>query len=156
MRKAVSRILPKQKPYESASTLLSTSTSTSSNFKIDFHSIDDFYIQLDNPHQIWLPGDEVPGQIVLITKKNLANIVITLSLIGFIKINASSQSKLRPIKHTLFDHTIKIYGEEETSNADFNNGLFKGEHVFPFIVKLPNKRIFTSIDFGKGSINYTL
>ena len=33
---------------------------------------------------------------------------------------------------------------------------FKREHVFPFIVKLPNKRVFTSIDFGKGSINYTL
>lgn len=28
--------------------------------------------------------------------------------------------------------------------------------MFPFIVKLPNKRVYTSIDFGKGSINYIL
>ena len=78
---------------------------------------------------------------------------------GFIKINASSHLKLRPLKHTLFDYTIKIYGkdeEEQTDSAEFSNGLLKGEHVFPFIVKLPNKRVYTSIDFGKGSINYIL
>ncbi|RCK60552.1 pH-response regulator protein palF/RIM8 [Candida viswanathii] len=153
MRRAVSKILPTPK-------LFNESYSTS-NFKIDYHSIDDFYIQLDNPHKVWLPGEEVSGQIVLISKKNLANIVITLSLLGFIKINASSHLKLRPLKHTLFDHTIKIYGKDEDeeledANDELKNGLLKGEHVFPFIVKLPNKRVFTSIDFGKGSINYTL
>lgn len=139
----------------------SGSLSLSSPFKIDFNSVSDFYIILDNPHNSWLPGDEISGQIILITKKNLANIIITLSLIGFVKINASSHSKLRPIRHSLFNHTIKIYGEHPNSpNAnpeqEFSNGLFKGEHRFPFIVKLPNKRIFTSIDFGKGAITYLL
>ncbi|CAI5757759.1 unnamed protein product [Candida verbasci] len=132
MRRAVSKILPAKEEEPSR--------------------LDDFYIQLDNPHKVWLPGDEVSGLIVLISKKNLPNIIITLSLIGFIKINASSHSKLRPLKHTLFDHNIKIYGSEDEDSS----GLNKGEHVFPFIVKLPNKRVFTSIDFGKGSINYTL
>lgn len=151
MRRAVSKILPTPKLFNESY----------SNFKVDYHSIDDFYIQLDNPHKVWLPGEEVSGQIVLISKKNLANIVITLSLLGFIKINASSHLKLRPLKHTLFDHTIKIYGREEDEELgdpqdELKNGLLKGEHVFPFIVKLPNKRVFTSIDFGKGSINYTL
>ncbi|EDK43278.1 hypothetical protein LELG_01456 [Lodderomyces elongisporus NRRL YB-4239] len=164
----------------STSSLRLSSLGFVSTFKLDFHAIDEFYIQLDNPHKVWLPGDEVSGQIVLISKRNLANIVITLLLAGFVKINASSHSKLRPLKHTLFDHTIRIYGGETRSNSntngsgngnnnsnsnsnnrnsnphEFSNGLFKGEHVFPFIVKLPNKRIFTSIDFGKGSINYTL
>ncbi|ODV76829.1 uncharacterized protein CANTADRAFT_30570, partial [Suhomyces tanzawaensis NRRL Y-17324] len=129
-----------------------------SNLKIDFHSVDEFYILLDDPHKPWLPGEEVSGQIILISNKNLANIVITLSLIGHVKINASSHSKLRPIKYCLFNHTIKIYGDSPlaASENDFANGLFKGEHRFPFIVKLPNKRIFTSIDFGKGSIAYLL
>ncbi|EAZ63725.2 pH-response regulator protein [Scheffersomyces stipitis CBS 6054] len=158
MRRAVSKIIPTPK-------FLSGSTEPlhSSNFRIDFNSVADFYIQLDKPHKTWLPGDEVPGKIILISKKNLANIVITLSLIGYVKINASSHSKLRPIKHSLFDHTIKIYGDGlspeasgSVSEADFTNGLYKGEHVFPFIVKLPNKRVFTSIDFGKGSISYIL
>lgn len=162
MRRAVSKILPSP---SSGSTTASSSTSKlgtssfTSAFKLDFNAVDEFYVQLDNPHKTWLPGDEVSGQIVLISKRNLANIVITLSLIGFIKINASSHSKLRPIKHTLFDHTIKIYGGNDNiggTNEEFTNGLNKGEHVFPFIVKLPNKKVFTSIDFGKGSINYSL
>ncbi|KAI5966310.1 RIM8 [Candida pseudojiufengensis] len=178
MRRAVSKILPTPKlfnelPINSSSTNSSSSiinnnssknssSNLVSNFKLDFNAVDEFYTQLDDPHKIWLPGDEVSGQIVLVSKKNLANIIITLSLIGFIKINASSHSKLRPLKHTLFDHTIRIYGndneeqQEGGDNSEFNNGLFKGEHVFPFIVKLPNKRVFTSIDFGKGSINYIL
>lgn len=129
--------------------------------KMDFNSIADFYILLDNPHKSWLPGDEVSGQIILISKKNLANISITLSLVGFVKINASSHSKLRPIKHNLFHHTINIYGgnalpSSDENNEEYSNGLYKGEHRFPFIVKLPNKRVFTSIDFGKGSITYLL
>ncbi|KAG7662604.1 RIM8 [[Candida] subhashii] len=154
MRRAVSKILPTPKLFNNETS--NPFSNFGSNFRIDFHAIDDFYVQLDKPHQIWLPGDEVPGQIVLISKKNLANIVITLSLIGYIKINASSHSKLRPIRHTLFDHTITIYGDDNNNTDEFSNGLLKGEHVFPFIVKLPNKRIFTSIDFGKGSINYVL
>lgn len=138
MRRAVLKIIPTPK-------FLSGSTEPlhSSNFRIDFNSVADFYIQLDKPHKTWLPGDEVPGKIILISKKNLANIVITLSLIGYVKINALSHSKLRPIKHSLFDHTIKIYGDGllpealgSVSEADFTNGLYKGEHVFPFIVKL--------------------
>lgn len=152
MRRAVSKILPTPK-------LFNDSAHFHSSFKLEYNSIDDFYVQLDNPHKVWLPGEEISGQVVLISKKNLANIVITLSLVGFIKINASSHLKLRPLKHTLFDYTIKIYGkdeDEQPDSAEFSNGLLKGEHVFPFIVKLPNKRVFTSIDFGKGSINYTL
>lgn len=135
----------------------SNSLSNLSN-KIDFNSVEDFYIVLDNPHNSWLPGDEISGQIIFLTKKNIANIIITLSLIGYVKLNASSHSKLRPIKHNLFHHTIKIYGGDEnlSNHEEFSNGLFKGEHRFPFIVKLPNKRIFTSIDFGRGSIVYLL
>lgn len=155
MRKAVSRIIPSRSRSSSEN-----EGSLNSPFKIDFQSVSDFYIILDNPHNSWLPGDEVSGQIILISKKNLANVVITLSLIGFVKIHASSHSKLRPIKHNLFNHTIKIYGDNVTpqpeDNQQYSNGLFKGEHRFPFIVKLPNKRVFTSIDFGKGSISYLL
>ena len=115
MRRAVSKILPTPKLFNESY----------SNFKIDYHSIDDFYIQLDNPHKVWLPGEEVSGQIVLISKKNLANIVITLTLLGFIKINASSHLKLRPLKHTLFDHTIKIYGRDEDEELEDSSDELK-------------------------------
>ncbi|CUM65494.1 uncharacterized protein PRCAT00003138001 [Priceomyces carsonii] len=153
MRRAVTKIISNKSIRPS---------SNESNFKIDFNSVEDFYVQLDEPHNSWLPGDEVSGQIIFISKKNLANIVITLSLIGYVKINASSHSKLRTNKYSLFNHTIKIYGDDHPpvnlrrESNDFSNGLFKGEHRFPFIVKLPKKRVYTSIDFGRGSINYLL
>lgn len=151
MRKVVSKLLPNSNITTNLSLL---------NFKLDYNSIEEFYINLDNPHKTWLPGDEVSGQIILITKKNLANIVVTLTLTGTVKINPSSHSKLRSLKHVLFKHTIMIYGNDNLNSliptGDFSNGLHKGEHRFPFIVKLPIKKIFTSIDFGKGSISYSL
>lgn len=160
MRRAVSKIIPNGPPrFLQSGSLLSGDTNF--KYRMDFNSVDEFYILLADPHRSWLPGDEISGQIILISKKDLANIVITLSLIGSVKINASSHSKLRPVKELLFHHTIKIYGDENNGNnnengEEFSNGLFKGEHRFPFIVKLPNKRVFTSIDFGKGSIKYSL
>lgn len=160
MRRAVSKIIPNGPPrFLQSGSLLSGDTNF--KYRMDFNSVDEFYILLADPHRSWLPGDEISGQIILISKKDLANIVITLSLIGSVKINASSHSKLRPVKELLFHHTIKIYGDENSGNnnengEEFSNGLFKGEHRFPFIVKLPNKRVFTSIDFGKGSIKYSL
>lgn len=148
MRRAVSKIIPGR---------MLPDTPLLSAFKIDQSAIQDFYVVLDDPHKAWLPGDEVSGQIILISKRNLANIVIKLLLLGYVKLNASSHLKLRPVKHSLFNHTIKIYGSgPQLADEEFSNGLFKGEHRFPFIVKLPKKRVFTSIDFGKGSIVYLL
>ena len=163
MRKAVSRIIPSRQSRKytgpaatSASSLglSGTITLSNANFKIDLNSIEEFYLTLDEPHKLWLPRDELSGQIILISRKNLANITISLSLVGCVKINALSHSKLRPVKHTLFNHTILIYGGENDDDDygdpehgrnvnEFRNGLFKGEHRFPFIVKLPNKRTLT-------------
>lgn len=119
--------------------------------RLDVTSVGEFYITLDKPHKTWMPGEEVLGQIILVSNKNLVNAVVTLSLIGVIKINLALH-KLRPLKQQLCNHTIQIYG----GSPDDETGLFKGEHRFPFIVKLPVKRIFTLIEFGKGSITYIL
>lgn len=131
------------------------------SYKIDSSSVDDFYIVLDSPHKSWLPGEEISGQVILILKKHLANIAIEFCLCGYIKINALPHLKLKTVKRTLFNHNIRIYGPDpdqprNNDNDEFINGLYKGEHRFPFIVKLPKKRIFTSIDFGKGAIEYVL
>lgn len=149
MRRAVSKLLP-GKTAKGLDSSLSVS--------IDHSSVEDFYILLDNPHKSWLPGEEISGQVILISKKNLGNIVITFSLLGYIKMNALPHSKLRPMKQVLFNHSIKIYGPDLDlpTPSSLVNGLYKGEHRFPFVVKLPTKRIFTSIDFGKGAIIYTL
>lgn len=150
MKRAVAKLM----------TRLAKSQPDSPVAKIDSSSVEDFYILLDHPHKLWLPGEEISGQVVLVSRKNLANIAIVFSLRGYVKIHALPQSKLRPVKHMLFNHAIKIYGPETAPlpgrEHEFVNGLYKGEHRFPFIVKLPNKRVFTSIDFGKGAIVYVL
>lgn len=155
MRRAVTKLISNKSNIFSAGI-----GQDSTSYRLDFNAVKDFYIVLDKPHQSWKPGDEVSGQIIFISKKNLANIYITLSLIGTVKVNAIHHSKLRPVKHNLFNHTITIYGDDQQrvsqGNDDFENGLYKGEHRFPFIVKLPIKKVFTSIDFGKGSIKYLL
>lgn len=131
---------------------------SSMSTKIDHSSVEDFYILLDNPHKSWLPGEEISGQVILISKKNLGNVVITFSLSGYIKMNALPHFQLRPLKQVLFNHCFMIYGPDSDlqSSLGLVNGLYKGEHRFPFVVKLPRKRIYTSIDFGKGAIIYTL
>lgn len=157
MRKAVTKLIGKLKPHDYPS------------FRIDHGSVEDFYIALDDPHKHFAAGEEISGLVILLSKKNLANIVITFTLCGYVKINASPQSKLRSMKHVLFNHTIKIYGPDlnQLSAADGDptgdtpaprlvNGLEKGEHRFPFVVRLPHRKIYTSLDFGKGAILYVL
>lgn len=152
MRRAVSKFIPNK-----LGRLLPENPA--GQYKVDQNSVDEFYITLDDPHKLWAPGEEVLGQVILVSRKNLANVAISFCLAGYVRINALPHSKLRPIKHILFTHTINIFGPDSpasSENAEFTNGLYKGEHRFPFIVKLPTKRIFTSIDFGKGAIAYSL
>lgn len=149
MRRAISKFLP------GIALPLSDAPLTA---RINHSSVEDFYILLDNPYKAWQPGDEISGQVMLISRKNLANIAITLSLSGYIKVNGLPLLKLRPLKQVLLDHSIQIFGPDAAlaPTLELFNGLYKGEHRFPFVVKLPTKKIYTSIDFGKGAIRYTL
>lgn len=156
MRRAVSKFIPGKLARPPG-----TVPEPQPSYKIDSSSVEDFYISLDSPHKSWLPGEEISGQVILILKKHLANIAIEFCLCGYVKINASPHLKLKTMKRTLFNHNIRIYGPDpdrprSSDNDEFVNGLYKGEHRFPFIVKLPKKRVFTSIDFGKGAIEYVL
>lgn len=152
MKKAVNRFIPKTRKL--GSTVVK---------KLDVNSIQDFYILLSDPHKPYLPGDQIKGEIYLSLKRNLVNVSIDLSLIGSIKAkNSISATSFRSKKKTLFNHVIRIYpGPEFNENEDFDypdlqNGLTKGQHIFPFIAQLPRENIFTSISFEKGSIGYKL
>ena len=61
--------------------------------------------------------------------------------------SASSASKLHKPNDDLID---------ENGDIKIVNGLTKGIHKFPFRIKLPknNKKLFSSIKFERGSINY--
>ncbi|ANZ76192.1 BA75_03127T0 [Komagataella pastoris] len=145
---------------KAANSLLPNKSRLLKSLKLDFRSIREFYITLDEPHRLYHPGDEVKGSIALVLDRDLINLVVTLSLSGTVKIkNPTRASTLRGISKniTLFDHTISLYGDQQNNtNNGLSNGLSKGEHRFPFIVKLPKRNVFTSISFEKGSIRYGL
>ncbi|ODQ77789.1 hypothetical protein BABINDRAFT_168750 [Babjeviella inositovora NRRL Y-12698] len=139
MKKAVHKLFPIAKPSKLWSNLKNEFTST----------IDEFYINLDEPHHTWKPNDKISGTIILKLNKNMMDIHIALSLLGRIKLKNYPVNTSKKID--LFNHTIQIYGEDNASN-----GLSKGEHRFPFVVKLPGKNLYTSVDFVKGAIAYCL
>lgn len=164
MRRAVQRFLP-SKPQVHGST-----NSIKKSLKFDsINLIQDFYIDLDEPHKVFKPGEAIKGTIVLDLKKNITDINITLTLIGFIKIKQTTNATtVRSRPEVLFKHTTVIYGEETNKENQEDggelqqesqltlSGLSKGEHRFPFTIKLPRKNIYTSITFEKGSISYSL
>lgn len=168
MRRAVQRFLP------SRSQVQGSTNSIRKSLKFDsINLIQDFYIDLDEPHKVFRPGESIKGTIVLDLKKNIADINITMTLIGFIKIKQTNNTTtVRSKPNLLFQHTTVIYGEDsnkencqdhQETESDLDDeqtlslsGLSKGEHRFPFSIKLPRKNIYTSITFEKGSISYSL
>lgn len=168
MRRAVQRFLP------SRSQVQGSTNSIRKSLKFDsINLIQDFYIDLDEPHKVFRPGESIKGTIVLDLKKNITDINITMTLIGFIKIKQTNNTTtVRSKPNLLFQHTTVIYGEDsnkencqdhQETESDLDDeqtlslsGLSKGEHRFPFSIKLPRKNIYTSITFEKGSISYSL
>ena len=122
MRRAISKFLP------GIALPLSDAPLTA---RINHSSVEDFYILLDNPYKAWQPGDEISGQVMLISRKNLANIAITLSLSGYIKVNGLPLLKLRPLKQVLLDHSIQIFGPDAAlaPTLELFNGLYKAELI---------------------------
>ncbi|VEU19437.1 DEKNAAC100358 [Brettanomyces naardenensis] len=142
MRRAVHQILPLKGPRILSSTFGSSRTKS---------AIKEFYILLDPAHKTYRSGDEVSGQIILILDRNVPDILIKLGLMGVIKIHSSSPLRSDK-KEYLFNHSVVLYGDAAKNEL----ALTKGEHRFPFIVKLPKKNIHTSISFEKGEIKYSL
>lgn len=120
--------------------------------------VQEYYIELQEPDKVWIPNDIISGQIVLYLKKDIKDIRLNLSLVGELKIkNGLSTTSKYKLCETLFNKSICVYGDTNTRGSSSNvsiNGLTKGRHLFPFRMKIPQKNIYTSIDFEKGSISY--
>ncbi|SCV00552.1 LAMI_0G05820g1_1 [Lachancea mirantina] len=122
----------------------------------------DFYVELDEPHTVWKPNDYVSGQVVLVLKEDVLNVAVSLALVGELRVKTgiTATNKLR-FSERLFEKIKTIYGREEVENQALDqgkvvNGLTKGEHRFPFRLRVPSKNIFTSISFERGSVSYDI
>lgn len=116
----------------------------------------DFYINQESPHKVWKPNEQISGEAVLVLKDDLENVAVRLSLIGEVRIRGSGS---KTHCDQLFEKTTLVYGDQEEvapESRSIVNGLTKGEHRFPFRLKVPSKNIFTSIKFERGSISYCI
>ncbi|SSD60047.1 uncharacterized protein SCODWIG_01808 [Saccharomycodes ludwigii] len=149
-----------------------------SNNALHIHT--DCTLKLINPPATYKPNDVLCGEVHLKLQQDIANIQLILIFEGEItlKVKRASHVITKCDHKKLFYKKITLYGSNNKSAADFDtnnecilNGLTKGEHIFPFKIKIPgtnsnnsnnntdnkyNKRIYTSINFEKGSISYSL
>ncbi|AET40585.1 Rim8p Ecym_6202 [Eremothecium cymbalariae DBVPG len=119
----------------------------------------DFYVDIEEPHKIWKPGEFIAGEVVLSLKKPLKNVSVNLALVGKLKVRngAGATSRLK-LERELFKKSTVIYGDivEKPTAVDDLNGLTRGDHRFPFRMMIPMKNVYTSIEFEKGSISYSV
>lgn len=120
----------------------------------------EFYIDLKEPHRIWKPEEYITGETVVSIKKDVTNVAIRLILICEIKVKLGSTAAVRrKLGERLLEKSTFLYGKEwdQDSNATVINGLTKGEHRFPFRIKVPSgRKVCSSIKFERGSIDYYL
>uniref|UniRef100_A0A060T098 pH-response regulator protein palF/RIM8 n=1 Tax=Blastobotrys adeninivorans TaxID=409370 RepID=A0A060T098_BLAAD len=185
------------------------------NSPIQRPSSDTFFIELDDPHRQYGPGDVVRGTVVLVLPRDQRISAVQCQLTGSVTIK-NPLVKGKSSKYLLFQDQIPLWGEEEdddeesegrdatastnarsqsgSSDTGLTNGLSrsttpstpqssqptgsstnnssstnsnssgsgtdlvlpKGEHNFAFEFDLPNRGLYSNIEFERGSIAYLL
>ncbi|QLL34330.1 hypothetical protein HG536_0G01890 [Torulaspora globosa] len=119
-----------------------------------------FYIEVKEPHRVWKPNEYISGEAVLVIKKDVTNIALRLVLSSEIKVRAcTGATGRRKRAERLYEKSTLLYGEDlaEGTGDGIINGLTKGEHRFPFRIKIPSgRKVFSSIKFERGSIRHFL
>ncbi|EJS43769.1 rim8p [Saccharomyces arboricola H-6] len=141
------------------------------NGMLAHNNVKQFLININEPHRVWKPNESITGEAVIDIKKDVTNVAIKISLVCEIRVKTgnSPTSKNKRVERILEKSTF-LYGQDyiktESSTKEKKppvdkssvlNGLSKGEHRFPFRIKIPRgKGMFSSIKFERGSITYYL
>lgn len=139
------------------------SSSFAHSHSYGYSTVTQFFIKIDEPHRIWKPDEYISGETTLEIRKDVTNIAVELSLISEIKVKVKNTSPTTRTKRVerLIERSTFLYGNNDIDSNKIGsspvNGLTKGQHKFPFRIKIPHgKKIFSSIKFEKGSIDYFL
>ena len=141
------------------------------NSMLAHNNVRQFRIDINEAHRVWKPSENIAGEVVIDIKRDITNVAIKLSLVCEVRVKTgnSPTSKNKRIEKVLEKSTF-LYGQDYVK-ADFSttekkpcigkatilNGLSKGEHRFPFRIKIPRgKGMLSSIKFERGSITYFL
>ncbi|KAF2710472.1 hypothetical protein K504DRAFT_476430 [Pleomassaria siparia CBS 279.74] len=129
----------------------------------------DFYIQPDDPHRQYAPGDIISGSVVIKILKPLRITHLVISLHGYAQVFKNPNSPGDAYKS--YSNTVGS-GKGKKNGSYFGNGfasLFEDEVVlcgegrlkeglfhFNFELEFPSKGLPSSIDFERGTISYML
>ncbi|KAK7184130.1 hypothetical protein DPSP01_001230 [Paraphaeosphaeria sporulosa] len=129
----------------------------------------EFYIQPDDPHRQYAPGDIISGSVIVKIIKPLRITHLVISLHGYAQVFKNPNSPGDAYKN--YSTTVGS-GKGKKTGSYFGNGfvsLFEDEAVlcgegrlgegvyhFNFELEFPSKGLPSSIDFERGTISYML
>lgn len=129
----------------------------------------DFYIQPDDPHKQYAPGDIISGSVIIKVLKPLRITHLVISLHGYAQVFRNPNSPGDGYRN--YSTTVGL-GKGKKGGSYFGNGfasLFEDEAVlcgegrlgegvyhFNFELEFPTKGLPSSIDFERGTISYML
>ncbi|CAI4061879.1 Rim8p SKDI_07G2100 [Saccharomyces kudriavzevii IFO 1802] len=141
------------------------------NSMLAHNNVKQFRMDINELHRVWKPNENIIGEAVIDIKRDITNVAIKLSLVCEVRVKTgnSPTSKNKRIEKVLEKSTF-LYGQDyvkadssakekkpSTDKSTVFNGLSKGEHRFPFRIKIPRgKGMLSSIKFERGSITYFL
>lgn len=132
-----------------------------SNGLLHSNAVRQLFIELKEPHRIWKPDEYVSGEAVLVLKKDIMNVALRLKMVSEIRVRNSGGATVKKSRgERLLEKSTFLYGEECAEKQDNDkvvNGLTKGEHRFPFRMKVRSgRKVCSSIEFERGSIRHYL
>ncbi|KAJ8109995.1 hypothetical protein OPT61_g7044 [Boeremia exigua] len=129
----------------------------------------DFYIQSDDPHRQYVPGDIISGTVIIKVVKPLRITHLVVSLHGYAQVFKNPNAPGDAYKNYLA--TVGS-GKGKKQGSYFGNGfvslfedevvlcgegkLAEGVYHFNFDLEFPSKGLPSSIDFERGTVCYML
>lgn len=150
-----------------------TVSSTSKIKGLFGNGLEEVFIQLDEPHKVYGPGDTVRGSVVLTLSKATKTLYTALKFSGQVIIGDGKQR----VRTSLFQEEVLLWTSKDHANTsgttsdvqsqctessldkkgNLKSGIMTaGRHVFAFEFNFPETDLPSSLDFGRGSIAYTL
>ncbi|KAJ4411211.1 ph-response sensor protein [Didymella pomorum] len=129
----------------------------------------DFYIQSDDPHRQYVPGDIISGTVIVKVVKPLRITHLVVSLHGYAQVFKNPNAPGDAYKN--YSATVGS-GRGKKQGSYFGNGfvslfedevvlcgegkLAEGVYHFNFDLEFPSKGLPSSIDFERGTVCYML
>lgn len=160
-----------------------SSTTAKSLKRLFGKRLEDLFIELDEPHRTYGPGDTVHGQVNLILQKDTKVLYLRIIFQGIVRIGAG-KSRVRTM---LFQKHLTLWGQRTEHNCgtaskpnhmqdvaplessrhrtvndvspvrEWHSSLMQaGKHVFEFEFQFDLMSLPSTVDFGRGCISYNL